>query len=57
MKREITPEEVERRMAEINARPPEKLSPEEEAALAEAEAMDDGTAITLEDFKKQFIVR
>lgn len=53
MKRELTPEEIERRFAEINARPPEKLTPEEESTLAAAEAMDDGTTVTLEELKEQ----
>ena len=53
MKKELTQEELERRIALIHARPAEKLSPEEAAALAEAEAMDDGTTVRLEDFKKE----
>ena len=51
-RRELTPEEIEKRFAEINAMEPEELTPEEAASLAEAEAMDDGTTITLEEFKK-----
>lgn len=51
-RRELTPEEIEKRFAEINAMKPEELTPEEAASLAEAEAMDDGTTITLEEFKK-----
>lgn len=31
---------------------PEELTPEEAASLAEAEAMDDGTTMTLEEFRK-----
>ncbi len=50
-RKELTPEEIERRFAKINARPAEELTGEEEASLAEAEAMDDGTAVTLEDYK------
>ena len=53
MKRELTPEEIERRFAEINAQEPEMLTPEEEASLAEAEAMDDGSTVTLEEYKRQ----
>ena len=52
MKKELTLEELERRRAEIDARPAEKLTPEETASLAEAEAMNDGTTMTLEEFKK-----
>ena len=53
MKRELTQEEIQRRFSQINAMPPEKLTPQEEAALADAEAMDDGTAVPLEAYKKQ----
>lgn len=52
MKKELTLEELERRRAEIDARPPEKLTPEEAASLAEAEAINDGTTVTLEEFKR-----
>ena len=50
-KKGLTPEEREKRMAEINAREPEELTVEEAVSLAEAEAMDDGTTISLEEFK------
>ena len=53
MKQELTPEEIERRFAEISARGPEALTPEEEAALTEAETMDDGSTVTLEEYKRQ----
>ncbi len=53
MKRELTPGEIERRFAEIGAQEPETLTPEEEASLAEAEAMDDGSTVTLEEYKRQ----
>lgn len=53
MKRELTPEEIERRFAEISAQELEALTPEEEASLAEAEAMDDGSTVTLEEYKRQ----
>lgn len=53
MKRELTPGEIERRFAEIGAQEPEALTPEEEASLAEAEAMDDGSTVTLEEYKRQ----
>ena len=53
MRRELTSEEIERKFAEINARLPEELTPEEEVSLAEAEAMDDGSTVTLEEYKKE----
>ena len=53
MKKELTPEEIAARFAEIDARGEVELSPEEEASLAAAETMDDGTAVDLEDYKKQ----
>lgn len=53
MKKELTPEEIEARFAVIDAKGEAKLSPEEEASLAAAEAMDDGTTVDLEDYKKQ----
>lgn len=53
MKKELTQEEIQKRFDEINAREQEELTPEEMASLAEAEAMDDGTTISLEDYKKQ----
>lgn len=52
MKKELTQAEIEKRFAEINAQEPEELTPEEAVSLAEAEAMDDGTTMTLEEFKK-----
>ena len=52
MKKKLSIEEAERRRTIIDAGEAEKLSPEEAAALAEAEAEDDGTAVTLEEFKK-----
>lgn len=52
MMSKMTREEMERRRAEIDALPAEKLSAEEEASLAEAEAMNDGTTVSLSEFKK-----
>lgn len=52
MKQELSPEELERRWAEINARPAVTLTPEEAASLAEAEAMNDGATVSLEEFKR-----
>lgn len=46
-------EEIEKRFAEIDARQPEKLTPEEEASLAKAEAMDDGTVVDLDELKAE----
>lgn len=45
-------EDIEKRFAEINAREPEELTEEEAASLAEAEAMDDGSTMTLEELKE-----
>lgn len=45
--------EIEKRIAEINARPPEAMTAEEEASLAAAEAMDDGTLVDLEALKQE----
>lgn len=53
MKNHLTPDEVEQKFAEINARPPEELTPSEAASLAEAEDMDDGATVSLEAFKKE----
>ncbi len=52
-RKELTPEEIERRFAAINAKEPVELTPEEAASLAEAEAMDDGTTVSLEEYKAQ----
>ena len=51
-KMKMSAKEIERRFAEINAREPELLTAEEEDSLAKAEAMDDGTAISLEELKE-----
>ena len=48
----MTQNEFTRRMAEIDARPVETMTPEEEASLAAAEAID-GTSVTLEELKEQ----
>lgn len=53
MKQELTSAEIERRFAEINTRAPERLTPEEAASLARAEAEDDGTTVALEDLKRE----
>lgn len=48
----MTNQEIERRFDEINAREPEFLSPEEERSLIEAEAINDGSTVTLEEFQR-----
>ena len=50
---ELTASDIERRFAEINTKEPEELTPEEALSLAEAEAVDDGTTISLEEYKKE----
>ena len=52
MKKNMSQAEIERRMAEIAAREPEELTPAEAASLAAAEAEDDGSAVTLEEFRE-----
>lgn len=52
MSKKLTPAEIERRFAEINSRPAEKLTAEERASLRKAEAMDDGSAVSLDAFKE-----
>lgn len=51
MKQELSAAEIERRFSEINARTPEELTPEEAASLAEADAINDESSVTLEEFK------
>lgn len=53
MKTTLSRAEIEKRFAAINAREPEVLAKEEAAALAEAERMDDGTTVSLEDMKRE----
>lgn len=53
MKKKLTLEELEQRRAQIDARPAEKLTPEEELSLAQAESINDGTTIDLENFKRE----
>lgn len=48
-----TPADMERRFDEINALPPETETPQEAAQRMEAEAMDDGTAVSLSDFQQE----
>ncbi len=51
-RKELTPKEIEKRFTEVNARESDELTPGEAASLAKAEAMDDGTTMALEDFRK-----
>lgn len=52
MSRSLNQAEIEKRLAEINARPPEVL-PREELEYLAALAADPGETISLEDFKKE----
>lgn len=45
--------EIEKRIAAITAKEPEYLTPEETASLSAAEAMDDGTTISLDELKRE----
>ena len=51
MNQSLSPAELEQRFAEISAREPEELTAEEAAALAEA--MDDGSSVSLDAFKAE----
>lgn len=53
MKKELKMEEIQRRIARIDALPAEELTSEERASLKGTEAMDDGTTIALEELKQQ----
>lgn len=52
MKKPLSKDEFARRIAQIDARPAETLTPEEAASLAAAEEMDDGATVSLEEFKR-----
>ena len=52
MGNELTQSEIEKRFAQIDALEPEALSAEETASLAAAEAMDDGSTVSLEKLKR-----
>ena len=45
--------DIEKRIDAINAKEPEQLTEEEAASLARAEAMDDGSTVSLEEFKHE----
>lgn len=49
----MTQNEIEKRFAQINARAPEHLTAEEAAHLAEAERIDDGSTVSLDELKKE----
>ena len=53
MKRELSMEELQKRLAEIDAREPEEPTAEDLAAIAEADAEDPADTITLEEYKAQ----
>ena len=60
MNQSLSPAELEQRFAEISAREPEELTAEEAAALAEAEAMDDGSSALkaeLEGYSGKLVLR
>lgn len=51
MGKELTLEELERRRAEVDARPAEAPTAADLAAFAEADAEDPGESVTLEEYK------
>lgn len=51
MKNELTAAEIEQRFAAINAREAETMTDAEAASLADAQAMDDGSVVSLDAFK------
>lgn len=53
MKQSLSAADIEKRFAEINAQTPHALTKAEAASLAAAEAMDDGTTVSLEDLKRE----
>lgn len=53
MGNELTQSEIEKRFAQIDALEPEALSADETASLAAAEAMDDGSTVSLEELKRE----
>lgn len=48
----MTEQEIEKRFAEIDALPAEEPDEADLTALAEAERLNDGTTVTLEEFKQ-----
>ncbi|MBE6032533.1 MAG: toxin-antitoxin system HicB family antitoxin [Clostridiales bacterium] len=53
MRKKISPEELERRLDEINAREPEEPTKEDLEAIAKAEEEDPSDTISLKEFKAQ----
>lgn len=53
MKTNLSAADIEKRFSAINARDPEELTAEEAASLAAAEAMDDGTSVSLDALKRE----
>lgn len=53
MNRELTADEIEKRLAEIDVREPEEPTSADLAAFAEAEAEDPAETITLEEYRAQ----
>ena len=53
MNRELTADEIEKRLAEIDAREPEEPTSADLAAFAEAEAEDPAETITLEEYRAE----
>lgn len=52
-KRDLTPTEIEARMAEIDAREPEEPTAEDLAAFADADAEDPTDTISLKEYREQ----
>lgn len=50
---ELSAAEIARRFDEINCQPPEALTTEEEASLARAKAMDDGSSVSLSALREE----
>lgn len=53
MKKDLTPEEIEKRLSEINMKEPEEPSKEDIAAFANADAEPAEDTVTVEDYKMQ----
>lgn len=53
MKQSLSAAYIEKRFAEINRQVPEELTADEAASLVAAEALDDGTTVSLEEFKRE----
>lgn len=53
MKQSLSAADIEKRFAKINAQTPHTLTKAEAASLAAAEAMDDGTTVSLEELKRE----